>query len=322
MDGIIMWIKLSLPQCDDDSQPTRANKHRTLDSWKDELQTSRNKLADQCAKLEVLLNSKLPPVEQHMSQLIHVWEQSIKYVWYETVKSFFIARFMHGERLESLLNDGKKFYRVIITVPLKKVKRLVQRSRLQLPRPELEDFAVTRAMEIEDQPDSDLDSISSLVEGDKRIEETISERWDSTGKLPTSPASARHILRTTATRLSTATALAGRTTPTAFNPRPPTRSLTPMRDNNRQSFKTELDRVEGVMPHLSTSNKKSLAQDLEEVLWKSRDGYSQKDASRVAPRCTRFEELNPRSPLPSRSSACPKPESRRVTEEELLFLGP
>ena len=151
MDGIIMWIKLSLPQCDDEGQPTRPNEHRTLDSWKDELQTSRNKLADQCAKLEVILNSKLQPVEQNMAQLIHVWEQSIKYVWYETVESYFVARFMHGERLETMLNDRKKFYRVIVMVPLKKVKRLVNRSRLQLPRPKLEDFAITRAMEVEEQ---------------------------------------------------------------------------------------------------------------------------------------------------------------------------
>ena len=89
MDGIIMWIKLSLPQCDDEGQPLRPNEHRTLDSWKDELQASRNKLADQCAKLEVILNSKLQPVEQNMAQLIHVWEQSIKYVWYENGRIFF-----------------------------------------------------------------------------------------------------------------------------------------------------------------------------------------------------------------------------------------
>ena len=30
MDGIIMWIKISLPQCDDEVQPTRPNEH--LDS--------------------------------------------------------------------------------------------------------------------------------------------------------------------------------------------------------------------------------------------------------------------------------------------------
>ena len=321
MDGIIMWIKLSLPQCDDEGQPTRPNEHRTLDSWKDELQASRNKLADQCAKLEVILNSKLQPVEQNMAQLVHVWEQSIKYVWYETVESYFVARFMHGERLETMLNDRKKFYRVIVIVPLKKVKRLVNRSRLQLPRPKLEDFAVTRAMEVEEQPDSDLESISSLTEGEKRIEEMISERWDSTGKLPTSPASARPTPRNTPSRLSTTSALAGRTTPSAFSPRPQRRSMTPSRDRNLRSFETELERVERVMPHLSTSDKRNLAQDLEEVLWKERDDYSQRDTPRVTPRRTRFEELNPRSPLPSRSSARPKPETSRVTEDELLFLG-
>ena len=97
-----------------------------------------------------------------MTQIIQLWEQSIKYVWYETVESYFVSRFMHGERLENMLNDRKKFYRVIITVPLKKVKRLVRRSRLQLPKPRLEDFAVTKAMEIEEPGDSDLDSIGSL----------------------------------------------------------------------------------------------------------------------------------------------------------------
>ena len=147
----------------------------------------------------------------------------------------------------------------------------------------------------------------------------ISEWWDSTGKLPTSLASARHTPRTTPTRLSTTSALSGRTTPKAFNPRPRTRSMTPARDTNRRSFDTELNRVERVMPHFSTSDKKSLAQDLEEVLWKSRDYYSQKDAPRAAPRRTRFEELNPRSPLPSRSSARPKPEPRRVTELYILL---
>ena len=78
-------------------------------------------------------------------------------------------------------------------------------------------------MEIEEQPDSDLDSISSLVEGDKRIEEMISERLDSTGKLPTSPASTCHTPRNTHTCLSTTLALAGRTTPSAFSPRQRTR---------------------------------------------------------------------------------------------------
>ena len=163
---------------------------------------------------------------------------------------------MHGERLETMLNDRKKFYRVIVMVPLNKVKRLVHRSRLQLPRPKLEDFAVTRAMDIEEQPDSDLDSISSLTYGEKKIEEMISERWDSTGKLPTSPASARHTPRNTPSHLSTTSGLAGRTTPSAFSPRPQPRSMTPSRDRNRRSFDTELDRVERVMPHLSTSDKK------------------------------------------------------------------
>ena len=133
MEGILTWTLLSLPQCDDDSQPTRANEFWTLDSWKDELQASRKKLSDQCGKLEVLFNTKQQSVEQPMTQIIQLWEQSIRYVWYKTIESYFVAWFMHGERLEDMLNDRKKFYRVIVAVSLKKINRLVRRARLQLP---------------------------------------------------------------------------------------------------------------------------------------------------------------------------------------------
>ena len=145
----------------------------------------------------------------------------------------------------------------------------------------------------------------------------MSECWDSSYRLPTSPSSLRWT-RAMPSRLSSTLAVTGRTTSTSYTPRTCPRSITPAGNNICQSFEAELDRVERVMPHLPSSDKKNLAQDLEKVLWKSRD----ETPSRVTPRRTQFEEPPPRSPTPSRSSFWPRTDPRKVTEDELLFLNP